>query len=370
MKKSEILRLTAFVLLFALLGGISPVFSEGFEKFGLMINDKALDKEITAETLEGITYVPLSKISDSLGMSIKEEAGTITISRQNSKLVLKLQQEKAFPEGSGKYESGFAYIKDRIIYIPVIFLVDYFKLDVEVLYDIKCIRIMTKADALLAGQIYDADLKPAASGAVNAKQPPAAANTNIGTKTAYLTFDDGLDNKVTPQVLDILKRYNVKATFFIVGNTISKNKDVLKRIVDEGHGVGNHSYSHNRDIIYSDVSKFSEELERTSKAIYEVTGTRPKLFRPPYGAPYIRGQDYKDALSEYKTVLWNVDSNDSRIKGITSSGIAASVKSQVKGKREAIILFHSTSAKGETVKALPELIEYLINNGYTISSLD
>ncbi len=120
MKKSEIIRLTAFVLIFVLLSGISPVFSEGFEKYGLIINDISFNKEITASTLEGITYVPLSKISDSLGITIVREAGTMTISRQNLKLVLKMQQEKAFPERNGTFENSYAYIKDKSVYIPLI----------------------------------------------------------------------------------------------------------------------------------------------------------------------------------------------------------------------------------------------------------
>ena len=198
----------------------------------------------------------------------------------------------------------------------------------------------------------------------------AASTDSKPSKVAYLTFDDGLDKKVTPKILDTLKQYEVKATFFILGNSVSKNKDVLKRMIDEGHNVGNHTYTHKKEIIYTDVKKFSDELARTSKAIYDAVGITPELFRPPYGAPYIRGKEYKDALSEYKIVLWNVDSMDSRIKGITGSEIVAAVKNQLKNKNKAIILFHSTSAREETAKALPEIIEYLIDNGYSILRLE
>lgn len=366
MKKSEIIRLTTFVLIVVLLSGISPVFSEGLENYNLIIDDMSLDKEITASALEGITYVPLSKISDSLGIKITQESDTLTISRQNLKLVLKMQQEKAFPERNGTLGNSYAYIKDGAVNIPPIFLSDYLGFDVEVLYDLKCIRIKTKSNVLLAGQIYDRSLKP--EGTV--KLPAATVNVEKNRKVAYLTFDDGLDGKVTPQILDILKQYDVKATFFIIGNTINKNKATLKRIVDEGHKVGNHTYTHNKNIIYTDVCSFSEELAKTSKAIYDVVGITPELFRPPYGVPYIRSEEYKNALSQYKTVLWNVDGMDSRVSGITSSEIAAEVKSQVKSRRNAIILLHSTGAREETARALPEIIQYLIDNGYTISSME
>lgn len=358
MKKCEIIKLTALVLVFVLLTGIGQVFAEGFDKFGLIINDTHLNKEIAASTLEGITYIPLSRINAFLGISITKEADKLILSRQNHRLVLIRQQDKAFPEGSKEPGSLYAYIKNDVIYVPVLHLTDYLKLEVEVLYDISCIRILTKNDALLAGQIYDRSLSPEAP----VKKPSE-------TKTAYLTFDDGLEGKVTPQILDILKLYNVKATFFIVGNTVSKNKDILKRLVDEGHSVGNHSYTHRKDIIYSNVESFVQELAKTTKAIYDVTGITTRLFRPPYGAPYIRKQEYKDALAQYKIVLWNVDSMDSRVKGITSAAIAAEVKRQVQGKKEATILFHNTSAKEETAKALPEIIQYLLDNGYNIESL-
>ncbi len=118
------------------------------------------------------------------------------------------------------------------------------------------------------------------------------------------------------------------------------------------------------------MNSFSEELAKTSKAIYDVAGITPELFRPPYGLPYIRSEEYKNALSQYKTVLWNVDSMDSRVSGISSSEIATAVINKVKSKRNAIILFHNTSAREETARALPEIIEYLIDSGYTILSME
>lgn len=367
MNKSEIIKLIACVLIFTQLISFIPVFSESLGEFNLIIDNTPLNKEITASASEGITYVPLSKINELLGVKIVQEADTITISRQNLSLTLKIQQSKAFFENNGMLTESYVHIKDNTIYVPVLYLVDYLGLNAEVLYEIKHIRIITKKDVLAAGQISESILNPTPE----VRQPIETVKTDDkGSKVAYLTFDDGLDKKVTPQILDILKRYNVKATFFILGNSVGKNKDVLKRIVDEGHNVGNHTYTHRKDIIYTDVKKFSEELARTDKAIQDAVGITPKLFRPPYGAPYIRSKEYKDALSGYKTVLWNVDSMDSRVKGISSSEIAAAVKKQLKNKNKAIILFHSTSAREETAKALPEVIQYLIDNGYEIERLE
>lgn len=297
-KKNEIIKLTAFVLIFVLIAGANPVFSE--------------EVEAPEETLKPISITAMS------------------------------------------------------IYIPALFLADYLEENAEKLHDIRSKAISRKDAGVPAGQTQ----KTGTDAAAEAEKSKAGGADSKAGKIAYLTFDDGLDSKVTPQILDILKKYEIKATFFILGNSVEKNKTVLKRLVDEGHNVGNHTYTHKKDIIYTDVKKFSDELARTSKAIYDAVGIKTKLFRPPYGAPYIKSPEYKAALSGYKIVLWNVDSMDSRGKGITSSGIIEAVKSQVKNKRNAIILFHSTSAKKETVKALPEIIEYLIDNGYRILRLE
>lgn len=304
LKKSEIIRLTAFVLILVLLGGISPVFSEDVEK-----------NEAISSNLNEAAYFPLSEIC---------------------------------------------------VYAPVSLLLHYSGLDLEVLYKIGSISIDAKNEALPFAQASEDNI---ISGAMSSKTI-ATDNDNKVSRTAYLTFDDGLDSKVTPQILDILKSYDVKATFFILGNSVNKNKDILKRMVDEGHSIGNHTYTHKKDIIYTDVKSFSNELARTSNEIYDAVAINTKLFRPPYGAPYIRSREYKAALSQYKIVLWNVDSMDSRVKNISGSEIATAVKDQLKNKSNAIILFHSTSARQETVKALPEIIEYLIDNGYSITRFE
>ena len=189
-------------------------------------------------------------------------------------------------------------------------------------------------------------------------------------KYAYITFDDGLDNKITPKVLDVLKENDIKATFFIIGNTIKKNSDLLNRIVEEGHSIGNHTYSHKKEILYTSISNFKKELEETASYIYEVTGQQVKLFRPPYGSSVIKKKEYVEALSNYKVVMWNIDSMDSRTKNITSQQIADNVISSLKNKKNAIILFHIGKSKENTLKALPDVIKYLKDNDFSIKAID
>jgi len=126
------------------------------------------------------------------------------------------------------------------------------------------------------------------------------------TKFAYLTFDDGPSSKVTPTILDTLKQYNVKATFFVNGINIKGNEEVLKRIVNEGHTIGNHTYSHKASL-YNSLDSFKQEINSTNELIYNITGAKCQAFRPPYG--YNLKQSFKDYLTSQAmtTYYWNVD---------------------------------------------------------------
>jgi peptidoglycan/xylan/chitin deacetylase (PgdA/CDA1 family) len=98
-----------------------------------------------------------------------------------------------------------------------------------------------------------------------------------------LTFDDGPNEEYTPLVLDVLKKHNVKAHFFVIGKQCAMQKDLLKRIVEEGHQLGNHSFSHARNLGFTPTKKIVEDLKKTNTIIEEVSGEVPVYFRPPFG---------------------------------------------------------------------------------------
>ena len=169
-----------------------------------------------------------------------------------------------------------------------------------------------------------------------------------------LTFDDGPNNKYTPQILNILKQYNIKGTFFVLGEQVKEHPAMLRRIVEEGHEIGNHTYSHPQLNHLSD-EKVRQELASTQEEIRKVLGYVPKLLRPPYGA-------YRDAsLSLFyelglHVILWSVDTNDWRRKGDV---IVRTVSRDT--RNGSIILFHDR--KAETVRVLPQIIEELKGRG-------
>lgn len=183
-----------------------------------------------------------------------------------------------------------------------------------------------------------------------------------------ITFDDGPSPKYTPALLDTLKRFDVKATFFVVGKHVKKYPEIVKRIVDEGHDIGNHTYNH-RDLVPATKATVLKELRRTEEVLQDTLELKTNLFRPPRG---IYNQTVRKLLVEegYEIILWSLSSCDWRPN--SPSGILKRVKRFA--KNGSIILFHDSGAmvrkeggsRGNTVKALPMVIEYLLEQGYKI----
>lgn len=183
-----------------------------------------------------------------------------------------------------------------------------------------------------------------------------------------ITFDDGPSPKYTPAILDILKEHDIKASFFVVGKHVKKYPEILKRMVAEGHDVGNHTYNH-RDLVPATKATIIKELAKTEDILLQTASIQTNLFRPPRG---IYNQTTRKLLVEkgYKIILWSLSSCDWRRNTVT--GIMRRIKRFVKDG--SIILFHDSGAlirreggsRGNTVKALPKVIEYLNEQGYKI----
>jgi polysaccharide deacetylase family sporulation protein PdaB len=187
------------------------------------------------------------------------------------------------------------------------------------------------------------------------------------SKQIALTFDDAPDTVYTPKVLDILKKNGVKATFFIIGNLAEKHPEIVRRIVREGHVIGNHSYGH-AQLKKLSQAKFIQEIEKTEQVLLPLVGYTPHLMRPPYGAV---NDEELAWLKEngYLTVNWNVDPQD--WKGLPGKEVYdRAVATAVSGS---IILMHSATGEGGslqgTVEALPDIIETLRGKGYKLVTL-
>lgn len=182
------------------------------------------------------------------------------------------------------------------------------------------------------------------------------AETN--EKVIAFTFDDAPDEIYTPQILDVLKKHDVKATFFLLGARVKKYPHIVKRIYNEGHIIGNHTYWH-PELTKTGVANMVWEINENEKAIKSVLGFNTNLFRAPYGA---LNEEMVRKLKEmgYQGIGWSIDSED--WKGITKGEIKANILEHV--HPGSIVLMHAAGNVSGTPDALEELITYLKKNGY------
>lgn len=175
-------------------------------------------------------------------------------------------------------------------------------------------------------------------------------------KIVTLTFDDGPDLKQTPKILDILKENNLKAIFFCIGHKAEQNPDLIKRMIAEGHTIGNHSYSHSNTFPLFGRNKMTDDLNRCDDVIFNITAERPTLFRPPFGVtnPTIA---YAVKKQGYTTIGWSIRSLDT-VKKKACSGV---VKRLHNG---AIILLHDNLEGSDLL--LKEIITEIKERGYSI----
>lgn len=206
------------------------------------------------------------------------------------------------------------------------------------------------------------------------KQEELKKNTNA--KKVYLTFDDGPSNN-TNLILQKLKKYNIKATFFVINKDNADYQKYYKEIVDQGHEIAIHSYTHNYKQIYKNVDAFFEDYNLLKEKIKNLTGKDVTTFRFPGGSSnsIVDKQTlqniFKKALSMNAIYLdWNVDSEDSSGKKLNSQQIANNIINRVQHSKNAVILLHDTNDKYSTVEALDVIIPKLKQLGYTFDTVE
>lgn len=209
-------------------------------------------------------------------------------------------------------------------------------------------------------------------------QKPTGAD---GKKVAYLTFDDGPSETVTPQILDILKSENVNATFFLIGKYVDKNdvsKNLVKREIAEGNSIGIHSYSHDYNYLFPNgkinLENCMSDFEKTDKTLKNVLGqdfsTRAIRFpggqitwakKDPQGADAV---DKALHEKDWHQIDWNALSGDAEAGHKNAAALTEEAIKTIGNREKAVILMHDTYGKEETAKALPGIIEYLKKQGY------
>ena len=185
------------------------------------------------------------------------------------------------------------------------------------------------------------------------------------TQRVYLTFDDGPSDR-TNEILDILKQYNVKATFFVVGKTDEKSIEIYKRIVADGHALGLHSFSHKYDEIYRSEDAFLQDIKKLQDFLFETTGQKVSILRFPGGSSNkVSTLDMKHLILRLDDLGihyfdWNVSSQDANGKETPTNQLVANVLVNVKKFPDCIVLLHDGVNKQETVSALPSMLDELV----------
>ncbi|MFJ9382587.1 polysaccharide deacetylase family protein [Peribacillus sp. NPDC101481] len=199
-------------------------------------------------------------------------------------------------------------------------------------------------------------------------------------KIAYLTFDDG-PSLNTIKILDILDRYHVKATFFVKGNEEPYAKECYQEMISRGHSIALHSYTHDYSIIYRSTEGFFQDLNRLETMLQKEYGLKSRIVRLPGGSnnrlrhqaatkPIINGilQQLKD--KGYIYFDWSIDSTDGFSPSISERQIITAVQKGTKDQKHVNILLHDINSMKNTVKALPDIIEFLKKEGYTFDTID
>jgi peptidoglycan/xylan/chitin deacetylase (PgdA/CDA1 family) len=188
--------------------------------------------------------------------------------------------------------------------------------------------------------------------------PSALWRMDPNVKAVYLTFDDGPIPRVTPWVLDLLDKYNIKATFFMVGDNIRKYHEEFEMVKERGHKLGNHTFNHIKGFEYS-MEKYLENAEKANEYLHT------DLFRPPHG--HMTPSQYYILRKKYKIVMWDLVTRDYSKKR-NGVQVFENVKKYV--RNGSIITFHdSVKSEKNMMYALPRSIDWLLENGYEFKLL-
>lgn len=191
----------------------------------------------------------------------------------------------------------------------------------------------------------------------------------------YLTFDDG-PSENTEAILDILAEYDVKATFFVVGREDEASKELYRRIVEEGHTLGMHSYSNKYSVIYQSAEAFETDYQKLRDYLFDITGTECKYYRFPGGSSNqisnVPMSDLIQFLNEQGTVYydWNVSAGDEAVAAYTADEMVENVTEDVVKYKTSVVLLHDDADKSTTVEAIRPLIEALQEMGAEILPID
>ncbi|MEC1714251.1 polysaccharide deacetylase family protein [Schinkia azotoformans] len=339
------------------------------------VNDELVEfSDAKPFNFEGVTYVPLRSLATTVKAVVLYDPieNSVTVTKDSQSMKILIKENMYVTESLEKLPISIKTVNDRTL-LPLRFIAEYLQLEVTFYAEGPIARLLDHNEVF---QLTNEQLYLNNKETIEAEKEKWKATIEAqklkevdSAKIAYLTFDDG-PNSNTAQILDILQKYEAKATLFMVEPKIWKFEEVVKRTVTENHTIASHSVTHDKNKVYHSPESLLNEMNVTRATLFSVTGIDSRLIRVPYGSkPYLT-KDYRDLLASnnFQVWDWNVDSNDWKY---STEKIISTVKYQVANQKQKnrapVILFHNSSS---TVEALPEIIEFLKAEGYVLEAYD
>lgn len=339
------------------------------------VNDELVEfSDALPFNFEGVTYVPVRSLATTVKAEVLYDPieNSVTVTKDSQSMKILINDNMYVTKSLEKLPITVKTVNDRTL-LPLRFIAEYFQLEVNFHAEGPIARLLDHNEVvqLTNEQLYLNNKEKIE--AEKEKWKAAIEEEKMKevdtSKIAYLTFDDG-PNANTAQILNILQKYEAKATFFMIEPKVRKFEEEVQRMVTENHTIASHSVTHDKNKVYHSPESLLNEMNTTRATLLAITGIDSRLIRVPYGSkPYLT-KDYRDLLASSNLQVWdwNVDSKDwkNTTKEIIST-VENQVASQKKKNNAPIILFHNSA---NTVEALPEIIEFLQAEGYVMKAYD
>lgn len=375
MKKQIITLLIVSLLFSALNVSVVSAKTTANGTFVLVVhnNDLVLFPDAQPEIVNETTYVPIRFLAESLGIKVTWDKKTsYTILEKDNKTIIIKIKDKLLINDSGEEFYFECFIKDSRTMAPYRFITEYYGYEVSYIPKGHIARVkevgkfsgMEKTtEAAIQINVTDEDIYNKYKEEIDKRYKEIEKQKKVeNKKVIHLTFDDG-PNKYTGKILDVLKKYNMKATFFLLEGNMKRNPELVKRIIAEGNTIGLHGVTHNISKLYSTKTSAVNEMNQENNTLNRIIGSKTLLIRVPYGSkPYMRESQMNSFVAAgYKLWDWNIDSGDTKKGYVSTSNILSTITYQVHRFKSPVILFHDKKC---TLDALPQVLEYLTKNNY------
>lgn len=400
MKKSVFCLLMALIMV--LTNSISVFAKEGKSEVKevpqnnyifIVVNDELVEfPDALPEVRDDVTYVPVRFYAGALDCDVFWDGETkeVTISKSGQEdkfVILKTKENKLINSEGEEFELPI-FSKEGRVMTPYRLIGEFFGYEVSYIKEGPIARIKDKNATITEEDIYkhlvdkieafkkeQAKLAEEKAKALEAekkaleKEKAKKEKEKTPKKVIYLTFDDG-PNSYTPAILDLLKKYDMKATFFMLSGNMKNNSKVVKRMADEGHGLGLHGVTHDQKKVYANNNSVVNEMNTANNTLKSIVGYKTKLVRVPYGSkPLLTKAQYNNLVNAgYKMWDWNIDSGDSKKSYVDPQKLIKDTTNYIASKKSGtvVVLFHDKKC---TLEALEGILKWMQENNYTSESL-